>query len=224
MINPTEPNIWDRLLDILSFYQSGNFKRFDSCFKRVLESLNINLESVEQYSRLRSRYFRTARVLGFLELSPTSSESHWSLNPPALLKIPDGYILIAPPNIAAKVPEVLNRFKDHDFTIFCEDKGIRNYCRVTLKKTKALSYSLKQSLQDQNICTVEDIGKKILNKLPPIETVYKSCLEDTLTMLPEYYDEAEIFLFDEFEWVSAKPFDYFSSALLRKKNMFYDVF
>ena len=118
MINPTEPNIWDRLLDTLSFYQSGDFKRLDSCFERVLDSLSINLDN---RAKLRNRYFHTARVLGFLELSATSQESHWSLNPPALLKTSDGHILIAPPNIAAKVPEILAEFKNHHFDIFCDD-------------------------------------------------------------------------------------------------------
>ena len=91
-----EPNIWDPLLDSLSYYQGGRYDRFEHCFKRVLVSLNLDLGN-DSFHRLKQRFFRTATVLGFLEVDSSSLTRDWSLNPRSLLKTCGGYILISPP-------------------------------------------------------------------------------------------------------------------------------
>jgi hypothetical protein len=217
-----QQNIWDPLLDSLCYYQSGNFTTiFDRCFERALDSLYINIDNKFYFNKLRSRYFNAARVLGFLEESSTSLANHWSLNPPSLLKTSDGYILVSAPHIINEFPELFKSFIDHNFHIYCENKDIRKFCGVTLKKVNTLSESLEQELTNQNIRIVGNIEKNILAKLPPIDLVHKTCLQPSKRMLPEYYDEAEKFIYDEIKWVSARSGDLYDSALLRNKSMFH---
>ena len=214
-----EPNIWDPLIDSLSYYQKGNFTRFNNCFSRVLESLNLDLEK-ELYFKLRKRYFHMARVLGFLEINPSSLASDWSLNPPSLIKTSNGYILISAPHIATDYPELLESFKDHSFDIYCEQENAKSFCRVALKRSRILPESLKRKFRGNNFHIIESVEEEILTKLPPIDIVNKSCLKPSSIMLPEFYSEAERFIFDKSKWVSAKSFDLYSSALFRKKNSF----
>jgi hypothetical protein len=215
-----KPNIWDRLLDSLSYYKSGSYtKRFSQCFGQVLASLNLDLGK-ELNSNLRARYFHAARVLGFLERNSFSITNDWSLNPPALLKTHDGYTLISPPNIATKYSELFKEFKDHTFPIYCENEDVNEYCQVTLKISETVSDELKLYFQEQGIFVIENFEENFITKLPPIEKVNEFCFRPSKGKLMEFFNEAEIFNFDEFKWMTSTPSDLFAPALFRKKPEF----
>ncbi|MDA8561011.1 hypothetical protein N9L33_04320, partial [Nitrospinae bacterium] len=200
----------------LSFYQAGKYKRFEHCFQRVLESLNLDL-NISLNNTLIKRFFRTASVLGFIEVDYTSPSMNWSLNPPSLLKSGEGYILISPPNVTNKFPALFDTFDDHIIDIFCENENLRKYCCVLLKKFKTITKEQKQELIRNNILTIDNIDGQIMSKLPKIEVVNKLCLTATKGQLLEFFNHAEIFDFDKFEWIATTSSDSGRMGLFRWK-------
>lgn len=88
-----KPSLVGVIYDLLRFYGQGNFTKFDRCFTKACQYLDIKLKE-EDRKRFRNYAFHFLRSTGYIEFGSIESENHWSVSPEAFVQLTENDFVV----------------------------------------------------------------------------------------------------------------------------------
>ena len=216
-----DPSFLDTLIDVLSFYQNGNWSKFDHSFNLALNYYGVKIPKAES-SKLRRFAVSYLRSMGFITVcyDPTF---YWSFTNNAIVQIKnEEFAAVGTSQFRVKFHD---NFKDDSLFVpyrnplhFHSIENLLFYPKVPIVYLRLSK--IKAFCDVESIHLVSKYGQRMFKALPTIEKGIKHSLMPVTATDYLNPESSFFFNFKELIWQAYEGFEPTFPGLFRKDNKY----